>query len=296
MLSREWDVNQDGKVSLIEWRQNVRRLLNRKQELDMKQVDSMFRGLDTDRSGDLGIGEVQAALKKLQAEADGTASQRDQEQVGGLRARVVALRQVLEMTVAAETEAEKLREAEKPSLSLQIGTCLHQRGVKVSELVRDWGGSDGSIDRAEWRKEVRALGGGHMVADNQELDAIFESIDKDGGGTLDIPEVKQALKRFADESEQQKAAVKLARQQWSELARIAREGQAAWKAEVIKQAEEEAAAVAKETHETQVRASEAAAARAAKAEAAAEKKAAAAAAKAASDANIKARQQGAKGR
>ena len=54
----------------------------------------MFRGLDTDRSGDLGIGEVQAALKKLQAEADGTASQRDQEQVGGLRARVVALRQV----------------------------------------------------------------------------------------------------------------------------------------------------------------------------------------------------------
>jgi len=162
--------------------------------------------------------------------------------------------------------------------------------------VRDWGGSDGSIDRAEWRKEVRALGGGHMVADNQELDAIFESIDKDGGGTLDIPEVKQALKRFADESEQQKAAVKLARQQWSELARIAREGQAAWRTEVIKQAEEEAAAVAKETHETQVRASEAAAARAAKAEAAAEKKAAAAAAKAASDANIKARQQGAKGR
>ena len=37
------------------------------------------------------------------------------------------------MTVAAETEAEKLREAEKPSLSLQIGTCLHQRGVKVSD-------------------------------------------------------------------------------------------------------------------------------------------------------------------
>ena len=39
-IIREWDVNQDGKVSLIEWRQNVRRLLNRKQELDMKQVDS----------------------------------------------------------------------------------------------------------------------------------------------------------------------------------------------------------------------------------------------------------------
>lgn len=62
--------------------------------------------------------------------------------------------------------------------------------------MRDWGGSDGSIDRAEWRKEVRALGGGHMVADNQELDAIFESIDKDGGGTLDIPEVKKAPKRL----------------------------------------------------------------------------------------------------
>jgi len=200
------------------------------------------------------------------------------------------------MTVAAETEAEKLRAAEKPSLSLQIGTCLHQRGVKVSDLVRDWGGSDGSIDRAEWRKEVRALGGGHVVADNQELDAIFESIDKDGGGTLDIPEVKQALKRFADESEQQKAAVKLARQQWSELARIAREGQTAWKAELAKQAEEEAAAVAKETREAEVREAEAAAVRAAKAEAAAEKKAAAAAAKAVSDANIKARQQGAKGR
>ena len=37
-------------------------------------------------------------------------------------------------------------------------------------------------------------------------------------------QVKQALKRFADESEQQKAAVKLARQQWSVLAPIAREG------------------------------------------------------------------------
>lgn len=37
-----------------------------------------------------------------------------------------------------------------------------------------------------------------VKADNKEVDAWFETMDTDGGGSLDLSELKAALKRIAD--------------------------------------------------------------------------------------------------
>lgn len=52
-----------------------------------------------------------------------------------------------------------------------------------------------------------------MNADNVvELDALFDRLDKDGGGSLDLPEVKAAMKVMQQQSVEVERAMELATQ------------------------------------------------------------------------------------
>ena len=67
-ILRDWDPNRDGAVSRMEFRQGVRKLI---EKADMKHIDALFAELDTDHSGELDIDETRVALKKLQKSATG---------------------------------------------------------------------------------------------------------------------------------------------------------------------------------------------------------------------------------
>ena len=59
---------------------------------------------------------------------------------------------------------------------------------------------DGQISKMEFRKSVRTLLPQTGAANNSEVDAMFESLDADKGGTLDVPELKAAFQKCKDEA------------------------------------------------------------------------------------------------
>ena len=108
---------------------------------------------------------------------------------------------------AAETLADK-----SGTLAARLGTklrdLLHERNQTPAELFADWDmDGSGSISRAEFTLAVRRM---RLVGDpsvpeamfrmrslSKEdaamVDALFDSLDLDGGGDLDLDEVAQGL-------------------------------------------------------------------------------------------------------
>ena len=84
----------------------------------------------------------------------------------------------------------------------RLGTQLIKEmsgGKKLEDLVREWDkNGDGDINQIEFRACVR--NNLCMKADNKEIDAFFSQMDKDGGGALDLSEIRPALKALKDAS------------------------------------------------------------------------------------------------
>ena len=73
--------------------------------------------------------------------------------------------------------------------------------MKVADLLREWDpNGDGKISKMEMRQSVKKTLG--EKADAREIDALFTSLDDDNSGSLDIDELKVALKRFQESAAQ----------------------------------------------------------------------------------------------
>ena len=85
--------------------------------------------------------------------------------------------------------------------------------MAVEDLIREWDANgDGAVTKMEFRQSLRnpKL---ELVADNvSELDALFDRLDKDKGGSLDLGEVKAAMKIMQTESAHAEKAVEKAKQ------------------------------------------------------------------------------------
>ena len=75
----------------------------------------------------------------------------------------------------------------------RLGAALMAQTKPLSELMRDWDkNGDGDINTIEFRACVRnSLG---LKSNNEEIDGWFSTVDLDGGGSLDFPELKAAFK------------------------------------------------------------------------------------------------------
>jgi len=100
----------------------------------------------------------------------------------------------------------------RPGLEQQVGEALQARAAKakdeftfVSDLAREWDPNrDGAISKMEFRAAVRKLLDGRQL-DVKEIDSLFNDIDLDRGGEVDISELKAGIRRL------HKAAVEAAR-------------------------------------------------------------------------------------
>ena len=70
---------------------------------------------------------------------------------------------------------------------------------KVNELLHSWtkGSSDTPISKIEFRQHVKKLVP-KFKGDMKEVDGLFDSLDADHGGTLDLSELKEAFRKFAE--------------------------------------------------------------------------------------------------
>jgi len=73
---------------------------------------------------------------------------------------------------------------------------LVRKKSNPKDLVAEWDRKHkGEISKVEFRQGVRGLG---LKADNKDIDILFDTIDTDGGGSLDLPELKDALKEMQE--------------------------------------------------------------------------------------------------
>lgn len=77
-----------------------------------------------------------------------------------------------------------------------MGRCLEQyKGMSTTDLIREWDtNGNGEIEKIELRMVVRNKM--KIKADNKKIDALFDSLDQDGGGTLDAKEMGAALDKL----------------------------------------------------------------------------------------------------
>jgi len=153
--------------------------------------------------------------------------------------RAAQTTEVADAIRAAEKVSRELQAAAKVGVGAQIGTILTRKGLKVADVVTKWDTSmDGVIDRNEFRAHVEALG--VEVSSASEIDALFDELDADGGGSLDAAEVKRALRVLQEEAEAAKVSKRSLCEQTIIACRAAKAALASFRTR--KEAEEAAAA------------------------------------------------------
>ena len=85
-----------------------------------------------------------------------------------------------------------------------------------------WDPTGDGVDQKEFRENVLSMG---VVAEPGEVDELFNSLDEDGGGSLDVGEIKAALKSLADQSAQADVELAQLKRTTGDLAKTAKAAQ-----------------------------------------------------------------------
>ena len=225
-------------ISRMGFRQNVRKMV---EDSSAKEVDALFQRLDDDGGGTLDLAELKSAMRRFRDASDRVVHETEQihREAAQMRERAAQISKVLEATRASEQADMRLEQLRsRKSAGAKLGTILVSRNLKVSDLVNKWDPSgDGEVDKAEFRHHVLDIG---LQAEAEEIDELFNSLDDDGGGTLDLSEIKAALKVLKEESEQADKEVTILRKTTVELSKLAKAAQVELK-KSIKQDETEVA-------------------------------------------------------
>ena len=107
----------------------------------------------------------------------------------------------IETAAALEKQASELERKleDGKTLAVQLGEVLIARKVKIPEMVKQWAkNGEDPITKMEFRLHVRKL---LDKADTKSIDALFAELDDDGGGKLDVFELKGAMKALAEASD-----------------------------------------------------------------------------------------------
>jgi len=153
-LAHEWDANEDGDISLQEWRVSMRKpkMMKEIDSSDVIELDDLFRQLDTDGSGSLSIEEVKGSIRKCQAEYKRVTAEQEK-----IKIMVEHLRKRAQVAIAAEeatvhyeelgrkwVDVEIMLGKDKPpapgesiggSLGPRMYASMMKRGNKISELA-----------------------------------------------------------------------------------------------------------------------------------------------------------------
>ena len=196
-LIRKMDKNNDGELNKMEFRTAVRTELQVK--ADNKEIDEFFSDLDADKNNSLDVNELKVAFKQIIDAAQGAADEAAlmRNKAAQIREKVAFIKGVAEATRACEHADARFAELRGvKGVDARIGEKIISRNLKVAEVMTKWDKSgDGSLEADEFRSAVLELG---VEATPAEIDALFVKLDTDGGGAIDVSELRTFVTKLTD--------------------------------------------------------------------------------------------------
>jgi len=200
----ECDKNKDGRLNIPEWRQQIRKIPTC-QNIHVKEVDALFESFDSDRSGFIEMKELNAAFNEWLDAANDVKKTAESisKRASSLRDVAHDLRRAARQTAELEAQESKLAvmKTSDPTLGSRIGRALMARNMKAALAAQQWDTSgDGQIDKFEFRHHIRRLGRGLQAVADEPLDELFDGLDIDKSGVLDMTELKSLMARLQEEA------------------------------------------------------------------------------------------------
>ena len=97
---------------------------------------------------------------------------------------------------AALSTSQRLNRHSRVGVIEQLANLLVTNAVRVLDLFRDWDDDrNGTVSRKEFRMVLPVLG---LQVNKADADALFDSIDKDGSGSIDMEEMLDIVATFYD--------------------------------------------------------------------------------------------------
>ena len=86
---------------------------------------------------------------------------------------------------------------------IPITNMIIKSNLKIGDVVSKWVKKK-DVSKADFRKHVLEMGVVAKTEANKDhpIDVLFDSLDEDGGGTLDLDELKQLLTKLVDMAKQ----------------------------------------------------------------------------------------------
>ena len=162
--------------------------------LSDEAVAAMMRAADEDGNGEIDFAEfadvVRGRVHEDAAARSITASFRKAMCAGSFRKK---RRSSLGTVPVVRRDALELMRQDRQRAERLLGRALMAQQANLKEMIAEWDrGRKGCISRIEFRRGVREDLGLHVLG-NTVIDAWFDEVDTDGGGTLDLSELKVAM-------------------------------------------------------------------------------------------------------
>ena len=170
---------------------------------DNKEIDAFFDSQDDDLGGSLDTEELKAAMKRLHKAAGAADAEAAMLRGKGDECRAFAaqVQEALDTTTQADMEEEKLEKLKienSTAVGPQLGNLIAKRNLKIGDLTTKWVKKK-DVSRADFRKHVLEMG---VQAEGSAIDSLFDKLDEDGGGTLDLDELKNLLTELVEMAKQ----------------------------------------------------------------------------------------------
>ena len=175
-----WDEDGNGMIDSREFRRAIQSLGFA--DIPSVLIDQLFAELDVDQNAELSRCELERRLKQFAGLIV--------EQTHELRTLDDAIRS---QKGAALATTVKLDMASTKSVAEQLREALSNNLVRVVDLFHDWDEDEnGMIDKNEFFKGMGALG---VKVSRADANALFDSFDRDGSGTIEYRELNKLLRQ-----------------------------------------------------------------------------------------------------